>query len=210
MEEKKEEEDIKSCWSHFWPFWLYCDQLQAPLKFCDRATSITAPHLWNDLPPKFRTHSLNPISIKKPPFSSGFSNYITPRAFHSKLVSSLQKLIPSSDPQLPTFALNDTRLNSYSLSFLTLWKSTWAYPASSSFSFIELQTRGAPAVTATTEVIYIIRYSDLIALGPMSFVGKHRFIFSFSTCILVLCIKHAHKGHTTPKHPAAHTTTNHY
>ena len=42
-------------------------------------------------------------------------------------------------------------------------------------SFIALQTRGPPAVTAATEAIYIVRCSDLIAFGSKFIVGKRQF-----------------------------------
>src|SRR6218665_1783760 len=59
------------------------------LMFSNRAISITAPRLWNDLPPELRSiSSPPPPSITKhhlhlPPLS------VTPRAFHSKLKSHL-------------------------------------------------------------------------------------------------------------------------
>src|ERR1043165_2320269 len=56
------------------------------LKFSNRAISITAPRLWNDLPPEFQTFSV-------PPPSSSITHHhlpqallsIPPKAFHSKL-----------------------------------------------------------------------------------------------------------------------------
>src|SRR6218665_998672 len=61
------------------------------LMFSNRPISITAPRLWNDLPPELRTISPPPppsLSITRhhlhpPPLS------VTPRAFHSKLKSHL-------------------------------------------------------------------------------------------------------------------------
>src|SRR6218665_1642458 len=59
--------------------------------FSNRAISITAPRLWNDLPPELRTVSSPPppsLPITRhhlhlPPL------FVTPRAFHSKLKSHL-------------------------------------------------------------------------------------------------------------------------
>src|SRR6218665_1068947 len=61
------------------------------LMFFNRAISITAPRLWNDLPPELRTISSPPppslpITTHPPPPS------VTPRAFHSKLKCNLFKL----------------------------------------------------------------------------------------------------------------------
>src|SRR6218665_3206852 len=64
------------------------------LTFYKRALSVTAPRLWNDLPPEVRTFSLPPPSslqiikhhLQHAPLS------VIPRAFHSKLKSHLFKL----------------------------------------------------------------------------------------------------------------------
>src|SRR6218665_49351 len=63
------------------------------LMFSNRAISITAPRLWNDLPPELRTISSPPPPslpitrhhLHPPPLS------VTPRAFNSKLKSHLFK-----------------------------------------------------------------------------------------------------------------------
>ena len=78
------------------------------LTFCNRAISITAPRLWNDLPPELRTFSL------PPPSSSQITKHhlhpaepaplsVTPRTFHSKLKFHLFKhYYPDSpDPLSP-------------------------------------------------------------------------------------------------------------
>src|SRR6218665_4093631 len=82
------------------------------LTFSKRAISVTAPRLWNDLPPELRTFSLPPPSslqiikhhLQHAPLS------VTPWAFHSKLKSHLFKLSfpdspdsfsPHSPPKLP-------------------------------------------------------------------------------------------------------------
>ena len=62
------------------------------LMFSNRAISITAPHLWDDLPPDLRTISLPPppslpITTHPPPLA-----YSSPTAFHSKLKCHLFKL----------------------------------------------------------------------------------------------------------------------
>src|SRR6218665_3828754 len=64
------------------------------LTFSQRAISVTAPRLWNDLPPELRTFSSPPppsLPITRhhlhlPPLS------VTPRTFHSKLKSHLFNL----------------------------------------------------------------------------------------------------------------------
>ena len=74
------------------------------LKFSNRAISNTAPRLWNDLPPEFRTFSVpqpsSPITHHHPhqaPLS------ITAKAFHSKLKSLLFKnSYPDSTDHLPS------------------------------------------------------------------------------------------------------------
>src|SRR6218665_2986154 len=77
------------------------------LMFSNRAISITAPRLWNDLPPDLRTISSPPplsLSITRhhlhlPPLS------VTPRAFHSKLKSHLfdrSSPDPSDHPPPPS------------------------------------------------------------------------------------------------------------
>ena len=60
--------------------------VRSHLKFSNRAISISAPRLWNDLPPEFRSFSVPSSSflithhnLPQAPLS------ITPRAFHSKL-----------------------------------------------------------------------------------------------------------------------------
>src|SRR6218665_1993454 len=66
----------------------------SPLTFSKRAISVTAPRLWNDLPPELRTFSLpQPSSLQiikhhlqHAPLS------VPPRVFHSKLKSHLFKL----------------------------------------------------------------------------------------------------------------------
>src|SRR6218665_770193 len=64
------------------------------LPFSKRAISVTAPRLWNDLPPELRTFSLPPPpslqSIKHHLHHAPLS--VTPRAFHSNLKSHLFKL----------------------------------------------------------------------------------------------------------------------
>src|SRR6218665_847039 len=87
--------------------------------FSNRAISITAPRLWNDLPPELRTISSPPppsLPITRlrhhfhlPPLS------VTPRTFHSKLKSHLFNLSypDPSDPSTPH--LNNTHPNSYSV-----------------------------------------------------------------------------------------------
>ena len=71
------------------------------LKFSNRAISNTAPRLWNDLPPEFRTFSVPPLSspiihhhLPQAPPS------INPKAFRSKIKSFLFKnsYPDSSDP----------------------------------------------------------------------------------------------------------------
>src|SRR6218665_1263463 len=76
--------------------------------FSNRAISVTAPRLWNDPPPTpvsplpMKNHHLRPISLS--PF----------RSFHSKQKCHLFKnSYPIIHP--PTFTLNDTHLNSYSV-----------------------------------------------------------------------------------------------
>ena len=68
------------------------------LMFSNRAISITAPHLWNDLPPELRT-----ISLPPPPSLPIIIHHLHPaplsisdhtHAFHSK--ASLQKILPWS------------------------------------------------------------------------------------------------------------------
>src|SRR6218665_232904 len=61
------------------------------LMFSNRAISITAPRLWNDLPSELRTIFLPlppslPITTHPPPLS------VTPQALHSKLKCHLFKL----------------------------------------------------------------------------------------------------------------------
>src|SRR6218665_3718264 len=64
------------------------------------AISVTAPRLWNDLPPDLRTFSLPPPSslqsIKHHLHHAPLS--VTPRAFHSKLMSHLFKLSFPASP----------------------------------------------------------------------------------------------------------------
>src|SRR6218665_3269214 len=64
------------------------------LTFSEIAISVTAPRLWNDLPPELSTFSLPPPSslqsIKHHLHHAPLS--VTPRAFHSKLKSHLFKL----------------------------------------------------------------------------------------------------------------------
>src|SRR6218665_2377457 len=70
------------------------------LTFSERAISVTAPLLWNDLPPELRTFSLPPPSslqsikhhLNHAPLS------VTPQAFHSKLKFHLFKLSFSDSP----------------------------------------------------------------------------------------------------------------
>src|SRR6218665_1146325 len=70
------------------------------LTFSKRAIAVTAPRLWNDLPPDLRTLSLPPPSslqiikhhLQHAPLS------VTPRAFHSKLKSHLFKFFFSDSP----------------------------------------------------------------------------------------------------------------
>src|SRR6218665_3983690 len=77
------------------------------LMFSNRALSITAPRLWNDLPPELRTISSPPLPslpitrhhLHLPPLS------VTPRTFHSKLKSHLFNLsypAPSDHPPPPS------------------------------------------------------------------------------------------------------------
>src|SRR6218665_139440 len=81
-----------------------CPTLSRPpvpshLMFSNRAISITAPRLWNDLPPELRTFSLPPpssLQIIKHHHHAPLS--VTPRAFHSKLKSHLFKLSFSDSP----------------------------------------------------------------------------------------------------------------
>src|SRR5688572_28919697 len=46
-----------------YPFSLVLDLVATHLKFSNRTTSITAPRLWNNLPPEFRTFSVPPLSL---------------------------------------------------------------------------------------------------------------------------------------------------
>src|SRR6218665_546191 len=90
--------------------------------FSNRAISITAPRLWNDLPPELRTISSPPPPslliarhhLHLPPLS------VSPRAFHSKLKSHLFNLsYPDTLTLLiiPPPHLNNTHPNSYSVPF---------------------------------------------------------------------------------------------
>lgn len=75
--------------------------------------SITAPRLWNYLPPELHTFSV-------PPPSLSISNHhlhptslsITRRALHSKLICVTSYIHNLTHPilRIPTIALNDTRL----------------------------------------------------------------------------------------------------
>ena len=89
------------------------------LKFFNRAISITAPCLWNDLPHELRTFSFPPPSLKMNNHHLSLAPLsITPRVFHSKLKCHLFKnSYPDSfDPLSFHYPLNYTQLNSYSAS----------------------------------------------------------------------------------------------
>ena len=74
------------------------------LKFSNRAISNTAPRLWNDLPPEFRTFSVpQPSSPITHPHLHQAPLSITAKAFHSKLKSLLFKnSYPDSTDHLPS------------------------------------------------------------------------------------------------------------
>ena len=87
------------------------------LMFSNRAMPITAPRLWNDLPPKLGTISSPPPPsfpitrhhLHPPPLS------VTSRAFHSKLKSHLfNHSYPDPSDHSPPH-LNHTHPNSYSV-----------------------------------------------------------------------------------------------
>src|SRR6218665_1155397 len=101
--------------------------------------SITAPRLWDDLPPELQTISLPlppslPITTHPPPLS------VDPRGLSLKIkMSFLQTLLPRP---IHLFYLNETHLNSYSVGvcpLLVFWKSDlsfswplWKHPFDSS------------------------------------------------------------------------------
>src|SRR6218665_183895 len=70
------------------------------LTFSNRPISVTAPRLWNDLPPELRTSSLPPplsLQIIKHHLHHAPMS-VPPRAIHSKLKSHLFKLSLSDSP----------------------------------------------------------------------------------------------------------------